>query len=197
MLVAALLLILVIPLIAAACKVVPPDSVGLVERFGRLLPEIRKPGLVIIRPYIERLFVLPNGPIPLVLETDSQLGGRIPVHVTVEVSCAIMDPVKFQQNVPIPPRTRGVPARISGFLGALLESEGRALLRELSPIECLSEPRELSRRLSERLEWHTRRVGLSIPELNIAGFGLPPEETDLIRLQAQAERARRDAGPPP
>ena len=196
MLAVALILLLAIYLAAAAYKIVPPDSVGLIERLGRLMPGVSKPGVVFIRPFIERVLVLPTKRFPLTLRTKAELAGSVPVQLTVEVSCAIIDGVKFHQNVPgASPSGGGIPERVSGFLGRLLESEGRAFLRDRSSAECLSDLREISNRLSGRLEWHTRHVGLEVYSLNITGFDLPPEEVDQVRLQAEAERARRDDGP--
>jgi len=193
----ALILLLAIYLAAAAYKVVPPDSVGLIERMGRLMPGVRKPGVVFIRPFIERLLVLPTKRFPLTLLSEAELLGGIPVKLTVEASCAIVDGVKFHQNVPdASPSGGSIPERVSGFLGRLLESEGRALLRDHSPAECLSDLCEVSSRLSGRLDWHTRHVGLEVYSLNITGFDLPRKEMEQVRLQAEAKRGRGDDVPP-
>ena len=198
MLAVALILLAALYLAAAAYKVVPPDSVGLVERLGHLMPGVRKPGVVFIRPFIDRLVVLPTKRFPLVLHAEAEVAGGIPVKLTVEASCAIIDGVKFHQNVPdASPSGAGIPERVSGFLGKLLESEGRALLREHTPAECHSDLREISSRLSGRLDWHTRHVGLEVCSLTITGIDLPPDEVNQVHLQAEAKRARRDDGPPP
>ena len=50
MLIAALLLVILIPILAASVRMVPKDMVGLVERLGRLVPVVRGPGLLVILP---------------------------------------------------------------------------------------------------------------------------------------------------
>ena len=70
----ALILLMAIYLAAAAYKIVPPDSVGLIERMGRLMPGVRKPGVVFIRPFIE---ALPNE-FPGLSEDYWNLKGRSP-----------------------------------------------------------------------------------------------------------------------
>ena len=139
----ALILLMAIYLAAAAYKIVPPDSVGLIERMGRLMPGVRKPGVVFIRPFIEAL-----------------------------------------------------PNEFPGLSGDYWNLKGRALLRDHSPAECLSDLCEVSNRLSRRLDWHARHVGLEGYSLNITGFDLPRKEMERVRFQAEAKHGRGDDGLP-
>ena len=173
MLVVAIILIAVIPIVAGSIRVVPPDSVGLVERLGRLLPGVRQPGIVLIRPFIERLLIVPVKAFPVVCETEVDEGGSTR-KLTLNADCLIQDPVKFHQNVP--PVPRGGPREsASGFLGTLMNSEGRALLREMPVGSELFDSYDFSNRLADRLEWHTRSVGLKVSGIQVARFSKPPK----------------------
>lgn len=168
MIFAAFLLIVGIALAASAVKIVPPDSVALVERLGRPVRVISKPGLVWIRPYIERLIILPSKSFPVSYVVQTEDGGPSRA-VQVEGQCLIQDPMKFHENVP-PIRTHDASENASRFLGALLNTEGRALLRAMAE-EGVEDSYEFSNRLAERLDWHTRSVGLKVRELRVVRFG--------------------------
>ncbi|MEP7367445.1 MAG: hypothetical protein ABI972_29650, partial [Acidobacteriota bacterium] len=145
----------------------------LIERLGRLRPGVYKPGIVVLRPFLERLVVIPAAPFPIQYDTKTEIAGS-PLSLTFHAHCWIQDPVKFQQNVPLV-RYANSNARAEKFIGGLLDSEGRALLRELSAHEGLANPYDFCRRLEGRLEWHTRSVGMKLSEMKISGLGLPPE----------------------
>jgi hypothetical protein len=94
--------------------------------------------------------------------------------LTVNAECLIQDPLKFYQNVPPVPRG-GARESASTFLGTLMNSEGRALLREMSASGELFDSYGFTNKLAGRLEWHTRGVGLKLSAIQVPRFAKPHE----------------------
>ena len=82
MLTAALLLVILIPILAASLRVVPKDKVGLVERPGRAVPVVRKPGLMFLVPFLERVMYFPAAAFPLQIPVRIEPRGTEPLELT-------------------------------------------------------------------------------------------------------------------
>lgn len=176
MLLVALILIVGITVLAVSFRRVPEDSIAVVERFGRLLPDVHKAGWVVVRPYIERLVVIPTTPFPLECATEGDAAGS-PVKLTMTAQCWIQDAFKFQLSIP-PQRYCGAKERAALFVTELMNSEGRALLREhfAAAEEAAGNAAvgagsgDFSERLAERIEWHARGVGIKVTGVRVSGF---------------------------
>lgn len=200
MLIAALLMVILIPLIAASVRVVPADCFGVVERLGRVMPEIRQPGLVLLRPFFELLILLPKEPFPVDLKLEAETWERIPLTYTVELTCEVRDPIKLHESLPGIQRgevrawrMERTVYRIKRFLDNTLLSEGRAAVRKGRLMECLSNREELEDEIQERLAWHAKKVGLEIASVSMKLLEVPDEAKWQVRQAAEAERAAREA----
>ncbi len=175
MLLLALILVVGIAVLAASFRRVPPDSIGVVDRLGRLLPDVHKPGWVVMKPYIERLVVIPTTPFPIQCSTEGDAAGS-PVKLTMTAQCWIQDAFKFQLSIP-PKRYHDAKERAALFVTGLMNSEGRALLREhFAATEAAADAADAARsgdfseRLAERIEWHARNVGIKVTGVRVSGF---------------------------
>lgn len=172
MLLLALVLIFGVAVLATAFRRVPRDSIGVVERLGRLLPDVHKPGWVVVKPYIERLVVIPTTPFPIQCSTEGDAAGS-PVKLTMTAQCWIQDAFKFQLNIP-PKRFHDAKQRAALFVTGLMNSEGRALLREhFAATEATADAAQsgdFSERLAGRIEWHARNVGIKVTGVRVSGF---------------------------
>jgi regulator of protease activity HflC (stomatin/prohibitin superfamily) len=167
----ALILIATMAILAATIRTVPADSVGVVERLGRFVPPLRRPGVVVLRPFIERLVPIPISPFPIRCALDAEIEG-LPAGLLVSAECLIQEPVKFHQNVPAR-RYYSPTERTERFLNGLLASEGRAVLREMTAGGRRPTAFDFARSLSERLGWHARSVGMRISDLRVSGLDGP------------------------
>lgn len=167
----ALILIATMAILAAMIRTVPAGSVGMVERLGRFVPPLRRPGVIVLRPFVERLVSIPISPFPIRCVLDAEIGGE-PAALTVSAECLIQEPVKFNQNVPAR-RHYTQTERTERFLNGLLASEGRAVLREMTAGGRRPTALDFARGLSERLGWHARSVGMRIGDLRVRGLDGP------------------------
>jgi len=200
MLIAGLLMIILIPLIAASVRVVPDGTVGLVEQLGQVVPGLRQPGLLLLRPFFETLILLPKGPFHVELKLEAETWERVPLTFAVEMECEVKDPVLLDQSLPGVPRgelrERGVRhtiQRVSRFLDHTLVSEGRAAVRKGRLIECLGNMDDLEKRIQERLGWHGRKQGLEILSLQMSLLEIPEDARQQLRQAIQEGRAGEEA----
>lgn len=193
MLIAAILLVmLAIPLVGASLRVVPRDMVGLVERLGRVIPVVRRPGLVLVRPFMDRLTYFPATAFPLQTIVTVEPQGTEPLELTAECECTVTDAIRFQQNLPFaglgsPKQQAGEEsAKTAGaFLRTVLAAEGKAAVGEVGVMNFLSDlpawPDKLRGPLKERAEY----MGLRIERLRVRAETLTAEE--MWRLRRRAE----------
>ncbi|MCC6291941.1 MAG: hypothetical protein IT164_04790 [Bryobacterales bacterium] len=167
--------ILVVLSVAAGCvRLIPAGSIGLVERLGRLRPGTWQPGLVITRPFFERVLVFPLGAFPAGAFIEGELSNGETARVAVQGEFVITSAKEFHLNVPPVPviRKHDAVARARRFLKPLMEHEGRAILRESG---LLDGDAGFAARLAERLDWHLQRVGMRRTSMAAArDTGAPP-----------------------
>jgi regulator of protease activity HflC (stomatin/prohibitin superfamily) len=202
-LIAALLMVILIPLVAGSVRVLQPGTVGLVERLGRVIPVVRQPGLVLLIPFLERLLTFPSKPFEMELELEVELSGRMPLKLSADCTCEVADVMKFHESLPFTARgsmketmSHESQARAREFLRGLLESEGRAVVREMGLMEFLGDEDGCAERVMGRLQWHTKRVGLRVEKLVLQAAEMSPEAMWQLRKAVDEERARRGEEPP-
>lgn len=184
-LIAALVAVAVIALILLAMSVrnVQQYEKGVVFRFGRLLPDIRNPGLRLIRPFGDRmrkvsiqtevLGVSPQGAIT---------ADNVTLTVDAVVYFRVIDPVKALVNV------HNYPAAVSQIAQTSLRSViGRADLDTL-----LSDRDHVNAELKKVMDAPTEGPwGLRIERVEIKDIALPESMMRSMSKQAEAERERR------
>ncbi len=201
MLIAALLMVTLIPLIAASVRVIPDGAVGVVERLGRVIPAVRQPGLVLLRPFFELLILMPKGQFPVNLKLEAETWERVPLTFAVEMQCAVKDPIKLHESVAGIPRgearERGVGLmvqRVSRFFEQTLVSEGRAAVRKGRLLDCLGNMTAVEELIQERLGWHGRKLGLEILSLHMTLLEMPEDARQRVRQAVEEGRAADEAG---
>ncbi|SEG86432.1 Regulator of protease activity HflC, stomatin/prohibitin superfamily [Actinacidiphila yanglinensis] len=184
-LITALVAVVVIALILLAMSVrnVQQYEKGVVFRFGRLLPDIRSPGLRLIRPVGDRmrkvsiqtevLGVSPQGAIT---------ADNVTLTVDAVVYFRVIDPVKALVNV------HNYPAAVSQIAQTSLRSViGRADLDTL-----LSDRDHVNAELKKVMDAPTEGPwGLRIERVEIKDIALPESMMRSMSKQAEAERERR------
>jgi regulator of protease activity HflC (stomatin/prohibitin superfamily) len=184
-LIAVLIVIVVIGLLllATSLRNVQQYEKGVVFRFGRLLPDIREPGLRLIRPIGDRmrkvsiqtevLGVSPQGAIT---------ADNVTLTVDAVVYFRVVDPVKALVNV------NNYPAAVSQIAQTSLRSViGRADLDTL-----LSDRDHVNAELKKVMDAPTEEPwGLRIERVEIKDIALPESMMRSMSKQAEAERERR------
>ncbi len=178
----AFVVLVVLLLATSGIRLVQQYERGVVLRFGRLLPEIRQPGLHVIVPYVDRMMkVLVQ---TVVLDIPSQ-GAITRDNVTVGVDAVVyfrvQDPVRATINVQNYLQATSQVAQTS-----LRSVIGRADLDTL-----LSDREQVNGELRDVIDAPTEEWGISIDRVEIKDISLPEGMRRSMSRQAEAERDRR------
>jgi regulator of protease activity HflC (stomatin/prohibitin superfamily) len=184
LLVTAVLVILVaLLLLASGVRMVQQYEQGVVLRFGRLLPTIRRPGLQLIVPFADRMTKVSMQTVVMGIPTQGAIT-RDNVTLTVDavVYFRVVDPVKAVINV------QNYPMAVSQVAQTSLRSViGRADLDTL-----LSDRDRINRELKDVIDAPTEEPwGLHIERVEVKDVSLPEGMKRSMSRQAEAERERR------
>ncbi|MFJ2813297.1 slipin family protein [Streptomyces sp. NPDC087294] len=156
---------------------------GVVFRFGRQLPQIRGPGLHVIRPIGDRMRKVSVQTEVLGIPPQGAItADNVTLTVDAVVYFKVIDPVKALVNV------RNYPAAISQIAQTSLRSViGRADLDTL-----LSDRDHINAELKNVMDTPTEGPwGLRIERVEIKDIALPESMMRSMSKQAEAERERR------
>ncbi|MEU7302782.1 slipin family protein [Streptomyces sp. NPDC007189] len=165
------------------CSPNPRYRGSVVFRFGRLLPDIRGPGLRVIRPIGDRMRKVSVQTEVLGIPPQGSItADNVTLTVDAVVYFKVIDPVKALVNV------RNYPAAVSQIAQTSLRSViGRAELDTL-----LSDRDHINAELKKVMDAPTEEPwGLRIERVEIKDIALPESMMRSMSKQAEAERERR------
>lgn len=163
-------------------KILKEYERGVVFRLGRLLPEPKGPGLVLVFAPIDKLVR-----ISLRVETmdvppqDVVTRDNVTVKVSAVVFFRVVDP-------------RRAVVEVEHFVHAtsqMAQTRLRAILGEAELDELLSEREKLNGRLQLTLDEQTEPWGIKVQAVEVKHVDLPEQMIRAIARQAEAERERR------
>src|SRR5487761_1839946 len=183
--VAVIVIVALLAIIAAArsFKIVQQYEKGIIYRFGRVLPEIRGPGLSIIRPVGDRMAKVNMQIIAMAIPAqDGITRDNVSVRVDAVVYFRVVDPIKATVNVQNYMFAISQQAQTS-LRSIIGQSEMDQLLAERDTVN-----RELRRIIDEPTEgpW-----GIRVERVEIKDVNLPESMKRSMSRQAEAERERR------
>jgi regulator of protease activity HflC (stomatin/prohibitin superfamily) len=185
----ALITILVILVVAGlvslgrAFRVVQQYEKGIVYRFGRVMPEVRGPGLHIIRPIGDRMQKVNMQIVAMAVPAQEGITrDNVSVRVDAVVYFRVIDPIKATVNVQNYMFAISQQAQTS-LRSIIGQSEMDQLLAERDSVN-----RELRRIIDEPTEepW-----GIRVERVEIKDVSLPEGMKRSMSRQAEAERERR------
>src|SRR4051794_2758706 len=182
-LIVALVVVLVVLLgLMSGVRMVQQYQRGVVLRFGRLLPEVRQPGLRLIIPFVDRMMKVSIQTI--VLDVPSQgtiTRDNVTIGVDAVVYFRVVDPVRALINV-----QNYLLATSQVSQTSLRSVIGRADLDTL-----LSDREQINGELRAVIDAPTEAWGISIDRVEIKDISLPEGMRRSMSRQAEAERDRR------
>ena len=184
-LVVILVLLVVAGLIAAGrtFKVVQQYEKGIIYRFGRVMPEVRGPGLTLIRPIGDRMQKVNMQIVAMTVPAqDGITRDNVSVRVDAVVYFRVVDPIKATVNVQDYMFAIAQQAQTS-LRSIIGQSEMDQLLAERESVN-----RELRRIIDEPTEgpW-----GIRVERVEVKDVSLPEGMKRSMSRQAEAERERR------
>ena len=183
--VAVIVIVVILGLIAAArsIRVVQQYEKGIIYRFGRVMPEIRGPGLAIIRPIGDRMQKVNMQIVAMAVPAQEGITrDNVSVRVDAVVYFRVVDPIKATVNVQNYMFAISQQAQTS-LRSIIGQSEMDQLLAERESVN-----RELRRIIDEPTEgpW-----GIRVERVEIKDVSLPDGMKRSMSRQAEAERERR------
>jgi regulator of protease activity HflC (stomatin/prohibitin superfamily) len=187
--VAALIVIIVILVIAGLVaagrtfRVVQQYEKGIVYRFGRVLPEVRGPGLTYLRPVGDRMQKVNMQIVAMAVPAQEGITrDNVSVRVDAVVYFRVVDPIKATVNVQDYMFAIAQQAQTS-LRSIIGQSEMDQLLAERESVN-----RELRRIIDEPTEgpW-----GIRVERVEVKDVSLPEGMKRSMSRQAEAERERR------
>ena len=177
-----LLIIIVGFYLISSIKILAEYERGVIFRLGRLLPEAKGPGLILVFAPIDRI-VRVSLRIDTIEVPPQDVVTRD--NVTVKVNAVIYFRV-------VEPRLAVL--EVSNFLYAtsqLAQTTLRSVLGEVELDELLSKREELNIRLQALLDQHTSPWGVKVTMVEVKQVDLAEQMIRALARQAEAERERR------
>jgi regulator of protease activity HflC (stomatin/prohibitin superfamily) len=175
-------LVIVLALLGTGVRLVQQYERGVVLRFGRLLPEIRQPGLRLMIPFADRMAKLSIQTVVLDVPSQSTITrDNVTIGVDAVVYFRVDDPVRAVINVQNYLQATSQVAQTS-----LRSVIGRADLDTL-----LSDRDRINGELKDVIDAPTEEWGISIDRVEIKDISLPEGMRRSMSRQAEAERDRR------
>jgi regulator of protease activity HflC (stomatin/prohibitin superfamily) len=178
----AIIVVIVVIYLISSVKILREYERGVIFRFGRLLPEPKGPGIILVFAPVDRI-------VRVSLRVDTL---EVPAqdvitrdNVTVKVNAVLYFRV-------IEPRLAIV--EVSNFLYAtsqLAQTTLRSVLGEVELDELLSKREKLNLRLQTILDQHTSPWGVKVTMVEVKQVDLAESMIRAIARQAEAERERR------
>ena len=183
--VAVIVILVILGIVAAArsIRVVQQFEKGIIYRFGRVLPEIRGPGLTLMRPIGDRMQKVNMQIVAMAVPAQEGITrDNVSVRVDAVVYFRVVDPIKATVNVQNYMFAISQQAQTS-LRSIIGQSEMDQLLAERDSVN-----RELRRIIDEPTEgpW-----GIRVERVEIKDVSLPEGMKRSMSRQAEAERERR------
>jgi regulator of protease activity HflC (stomatin/prohibitin superfamily) len=187
--VAALVVVLVVLVVAGliaagrSIRIVQQYEKGIIYRFGRVLPEVRGPGLALMRPIGDRMQKVNMQIVAMAVPAQEGITrDNVSVRVDAVVYFRVVDPIKATVNVQNYMFAISQQAQTS-LRSIIGQSEMDQLLAERDTVN-----RELRRIIDEPTEgpW-----GIRVERVEIKDVSLPEGMKRSMSRQAEAERERR------
>jgi len=177
-----IVVVIVVLYLISSIKILREYERGVIFRFGRLLPQPKGPGIILVFAPVDRI-------VRVSLRVDTL---EVPAqdvitrdNVTVKVNAVIYFRV-------VEPRLAIV--EVSNFLYAtsqLAQTTLRSVLGEVELDELLSQREKLNVRLQAVLDQHTSAWGVKVTMVEVKQVDLAEQMIRAIARQAEAERERR------
>ncbi len=178
----AVAVIIVVLYLFSSIKILNEYERGVVFRLGRLLPQAKGPGIILVFSPIDKMMR-----VSLRLETmevpqqDVITRDNVSVKVNAVVYFRVID-------------TRKAMVEVANYLYAtsqLSQTTLRSVLGEVELDELLSQREKLNTRLQSILDVDTEPWGIKVSKVEVKQVDLPTEMQRAIAKQAEAEREKR------
>ncbi len=177
-------LLIVVIYLLSSIKILAEYERGVIFRLGRVLPQPKGPGVILVFAPIDRIVRISLRIEAMEVppqDVSPALRDNVTVKVNAVVYFRVLDPTKAVLEV-------------SNFLYAtsqVAQTTLRSALGEVELDELLSQREKLNQRLQSVLDAHTGPWGVKVTVVEVKQVDLPEQMIRAIGRQAEAERERR------
>lgn len=163
-------------------KILSEYERGVIFRLGRLLPQAKGPGLILVFAPIDRMVRVSLRVITLdIPPQDTITRDNVTVKVNAVIYFRVIDPNKAV-------------VQVENYLYAtsqLAQTTLRSVLGEVEFDDLLSQREKLNSRLQTILDQHTDPWGIKVSKVEVKQVEIPDQMIRAISKQAEAEREKR------
>src|SRR5512135_918381 len=168
--------------IFSSIKILTEYERGVIFRLGKLLPQPKGPGVILVFAPIDRLVRVSLRTIVLeVPPQDVITRDNVSVKVNAVVFFRVLDPRKAIVEV----------ENYHYATSQLAQTTLRSVLGQVELDDLLSQREQLNQRLQQILDLHTDPWGIKVSAVEVKHVDLPPDMQRAIARQAEAEREKR------
>jgi regulator of protease activity HflC (stomatin/prohibitin superfamily) len=168
--------------VLSALKVLNEYERGVIFRLGKLLPQPKGPGIILVFGPIDRLVRVSLRTIVMdVPPQDVITRDNVSVKVNAVVYFRVMDPRRAIVEV----------ENYHYATSQLAQTTLRSVLGQVELDDLLSERERLNRELQQILDTHTDPWGVKVSAVEVKHVDLPPDMQRAMARQAEAEREKR------
>lgn len=177
-----IVIVLALLLLATSVRMVQQYQRGVVLRFGRLLPDVRQPGLRLMVPIADRMVKVPIQTVVMDVEPQGAITrDNVTLSVDAVVYFRVADPVRAVVNV-------------ENYLGAVAQvarTSLRSVIGRADLDTLLSDRQQVNDELRAVIDAPTEEWGITVDRVEIKDIALPEGMRRSMSRQAEAERDRR------
>ena len=166
----------------SSIKILSEYERGVIFRLGRLLPDAKGPGIILVFGPIDRIVRVSLRLITMEVPPQETITRD---NVTVKVNAVVYFRVIDSNKAVV---------EVENYLyatGQLAQTTLRSVIGEVELDELLSQREKLNERLQSILDLHTAPWGVKVSKVEVKQVELPAEMVRAISKQAEAERERR------
>jgi regulator of protease activity HflC (stomatin/prohibitin superfamily) len=166
----------------SSIKILNEYERGVIFRLGKLLPQPKGPGVILVFAPIDRMVRVSLRTIVMdVPPQDIITRDNVSVKVNAVVYFRVMDPRRAIVEV----------ESYHYATSQLAQTTLRSVLGQVELDDLLSERDRLNRQLQEILDQHTDPWGVKVSSVEVKHVDLPPDMQRAMARQAEAEREKR------
>ncbi len=166
----------------SSIKILNEYERGVIFRLGKLLPQPKGPGIILVFAPIDRMVRVSLRTIVMdVPPQDIITRDNVSVKVNAVVYFRVMDPRKAIVEV----------ESYHYATSQLAQTTLRSVLGQVELDDLLSERERLNAQLQEILDSHTEPWGVKVASVEVKQVDLPPDMQRAMAKQAEAEREKR------
>src|SRR5437870_2165657 len=179
---ALILVLIVVFYLITSIKVLREYERGVIFRLGKLLPQPKGPGVILVFAPIDRMVRVSLRTVVFdVPPQDVITRDNVSVKVNAVVYFRVMDPRKAIVEV----------ENYNYATSQLAQTTLRSVLGQVELDDLLSQRERLNQQLQKILDQHTDPWGVKVSAVEVKHVDLPPDMQRAIARQAEAEREKR------